>query len=226
MNRSTKKSIGARVLLVLALGAAAVLALAGVASAKDRNHDRIPDRWEHRNHLSLQVNQAGRDQDHDGLRNLAEFRTGNDPRNNDSDNDGIDDGEEGAGTITSFDATSGKLVINLFGGETLSGTVTATTKIKCENEHSEGSSVSALSGEPEPGDENGGQGNQPGDDNGGNSGSGSSSSGQSGHDDNNGGNGNGANCTTADLTVGAVVSEAHLEASNGSTTFDEVELAG
>jgi len=213
MTRSTKNSIGARALLVLALGAAALLALGGVASAKDRNHDRIPDRWEHAHHLSLKVNQAHRDQDHDQLRNMAEFKAGDNPRDRDSDNDGVEDGDEGAGTISSFDSSTGKLVINLFGGETLSGQVTATTKIKCEDEHShDSSSASTSSGEPEPGDDHGG----------GNSGRGSSGSGQSGHDD----NGTGANCTSADLITGAVVQEAHLEASNGGATFDEVELAG
>jgi hypothetical protein len=214
MIRSTKNSIGARALLVLALGAAALLALGGVASAKDRNHDRIPDRWEHVHHLSLKVDQAKRDQDHDGLRNMAEFRTGNDPRDNDSDGDGVADGNENAGTIASFDAASGKLAIDLFGGGTLTGAVDTTTKIKCEDEHSHDSSANSPSGEPEPGDDHGDD-NQ-GDDNGGDN------SGQSGHDD----NGTGANCTTADLTEGAVVKQAELEASNGSATFDEVELAG
>jgi hypothetical protein len=214
MIRSTKNSIGARALLVLALGAAALLALGGVASAKDRNHDRIPDRWEHVHHLSLKVDQAKRDQDHDGLRNMAEFRTGNDPRDNDSDDDGVADGNENAGTIASFDAASGKLAIDLFGGGTLTGAVDTTTKIKCEDEHSHDSSANSRSGEPEPGDDHGDD-NQ-GDDNGGDN------SGQSGHDD----NGTGANCTTADLTEGAVVKQAELEASNGSATFDEVELAG
>ena len=223
MARSKKNSIGAHALLVLALGAAALLALGGVASAKDRNHDRIPDRWEHAHHLSLQVNQAHRDQDRDHLRNMAEFKAGDNPRDDDSDNDGVKDGEEGAGTIASFDATSGKLVINLFGGDSLSGNVTAATKIKCEDEHSHDSSAnSSRSGEAEPGDDHGGHGNEPGDDNGDNSGRGSSNSGQSGHDD----NGTGANCTNADLVAGAVVQEAHLEASNGSAVFDEVELAG
>ena len=39
--------------LLAALGALALLALPSVAAAKDRNHDRIPDRWEKRHHLSL-----------------------------------------------------------------------------------------------------------------------------------------------------------------------------
>ena len=78
----------------------------------DRNRDRIPDRWERRYHLSLRVNQARRDQDHDGLNNRQEFVAGDNPRKADSNNDGTDDAQEGAGTVTSF--AGGKLTITLF----------------------------------------------------------------------------------------------------------------
>ena len=118
----------------LALGALALLAMPSLAAAKDRNHDRIPDRWEKRHHLSLNVNQAHRDQDRDHLRNRAEFLAGDNPRDDDSDNDGVMDGAEQAGTIASFDQESGKLTIDLFGGETLSGIVNEETEIKCEEE--------------------------------------------------------------------------------------------
>jgi hypothetical protein len=220
-SRGRRTRLGA--LLAMALGAIAIFALPAVASAKDSNHDRIPDRWETRHHLSLAVNQAGHDQDGDHLRNRGEFRAGDNPRDRDSDDDGVMDGEENAGTIQSFDAASGKLVIALFGTETISGLVTDQTKIKCEDEHSPDVTASrSQSGEAEPGDDHGGHGEEPGDDNGGdNSGPGSSNSGPSGHDD----NGVGANCTTADLIVGAVVQEADLELENGAATFDEVELA-
>src|SRR3954451_5137199 len=107
-------------LMLIAIGALVMLAVPSIAAAKqrDRNHDGIPDRWEKRHRLSTRVNQARRDQDRDHLRNRAEFLAGTNPRNADSDGDGIPDGEENAGTIASFDATSGKLVINVFGGET------------------------------------------------------------------------------------------------------------
>lgn len=134
------------------------------------------------------------------------------------------------GTIASFDSGSGALSIKLTGGETINGLVTARTKIRCEDQHSSPSSVHGREGEPgddhgghgeEAGDDNGGQGNEPGDDNGGgSSGPGPSSSGPSGHDD----NGAGANCTEADLVVGAVVHEAELELRNGEAVWDEVEL--
>lgn len=208
------------VLLAMALGVVAIFALPAVASAKDRNHDHIPDRWEKRHHLSLAVNQARKDQDRDHLRNLAEFKAGDNPRNDDSDGDGVMDGEENAGTITSFDAASGKLVIALFGNETISGLVTAQTEIKCEGVDDSSGAATSSSGEPEPADDNGG-GEDPGDDNGGdNSGPGSSSSGPGGDD-----NGEGGTCTAADLTPGAVVQQAELELGNGTATFHEVELA-
>jgi hypothetical protein len=225
MTRTNNRRARLGSLLATALGALALLAMPAMAAAKDRNHDRIPDRWEQRHHLSLTVNQAGHDQDGDHLRNLGEFRAGDNPRNDDSDGDGVIDGEENAGTIASFDAATGKLTIDLFGTDTVSGLVTDRTEIKCEDEHSPDVTASSHDGQgEEPGDDNGGQGQEPGDDNGGagNSGPGSVNSGPGGHDD----NGTGASCTVADLTPGAVVQQAELEIEHASATFDEVELAG
>ena len=227
MIRSRGRRARLGVLLAMALGVVAIFALPAVASAKDRNHDRIPDRWEKHHHLSLTVNQAGKDQDGDQLRNRAEFKAGDNPRDRDSDDDGVMDGEENAGTIQSFDPETGKLVIALFGTETITGMVADQTEIECEDGHStEVTASSSHDGEAEPGDDNGGDGEEPGDDNGGdnggdNSGSGSSSSDPSGHDD----NGEGGACTIADLIPGAVVQQAELELENGTATFHEVELA-
>src|SRR3954471_4293748 len=81
--------------LMTALIAVVALALVPAsAMAKDRNHDKLPDKWEKRHHLSLHHNQARKDQDKDGLRNLAEYRQHTDPRDDDSDDDGIEDGDE------------------------------------------------------------------------------------------------------------------------------------
>jgi hypothetical protein len=226
----------------LALGALALLAMPGLAAAKDRNHDRIPDRWEKRHKLSLTVNQARHDQDGDRLRNRGEFLAGDNPRDRDSDDDGVMDGSEQAGTIASFDATSGRLVIDLFGTDTVAGFVTDGTEIKCDNDSSaSASSEGSGSGEAEPGDDNGGEGEvEPGDDNGDdgievgddnggddqgddNSGPGSENSGP-GHD---GDDDQGDRiCTTAELVPGAVVEEAELQIENGRAVFEEVELSG
>jgi hypothetical protein len=227
-------------LFALVLGALALLAMPGLAAAKDRNHDRIPDRWEKRHDLSLTVNQARHDQDGDHLRNRGEFLAGDNPRDRDSDDDGMMDGSEQAGTIASFDAATGRLVIDLFGSDTIAGFVTDETEIKCEGQHSSASVSSegpgsgeaepgddhGGEGELEPGDDNGGEGEEPGDDNGGddqgdNSGPGSDSSGP-GHDGDHGDR----ICTTAELVPGAVVEEAELKVSGGQATFDEVELSG
>jgi hypothetical protein len=191
-----RSSIGAgsfrALLAAAALCVLALVALPGAAAAKDRNHDRIPDRWEKRHNLSLNVNQARRDQDHDGLRNRAEFLAGDNPRDPDTDNDGVEDGQENAGTIQSFDPETGRLVIDLFGSDTIAGMVTPETKIECEGAGGESATVSSdggpgpsgegesgddsgPAGEPgddsggevqEPGDDNGAEGQEPGDDNG------------------------------------------------------------
>ena len=182
-----------------ALGALALLALPGAAAAKDRNHDRIPDRWERHHHLSTAVNQAQRDQDGDQLRNRAEFLAGDNPRNADSDGDGVPDGEENAGKIASFDATTGTLTIDLFGGATLTGLVDEETEIECSNSGSASASDSQQ-GQQESGDDNGGDSSGPGN--------------------------SGVPCSSADLTPGATVHEAELQLENGAATFEKVELGG
>src|SRR3954464_12479790 len=105
----------------LAGGVALSLLLAGTAQAAtgDRNRDGLPDRWERTHHLSLRVNEARLDQDHDGLNNRGEYRAGTNPRDRDSDDDGIVDGKENAGTVTSF--ANGVLTITLAKGGTLTG---------------------------------------------------------------------------------------------------------
>jgi hypothetical protein len=87
-----------RTFLVAAAGALALMLVAfgGTAVAKDRNHDRIPDKWEKRFHLSLKVDQANKDQDRDKVDNLNEFQEGTNPRDKDTDNDGKPDGREDA----------------------------------------------------------------------------------------------------------------------------------
>lgn len=203
MNRPRRNRYRAAAALTLAVAMgllAAVGALAGVAVAKDGHH-------------------------------RSDKRHGHHGRHHDS---------QASGTIQSFDAETGRLTIVLLNEETVSGLVTDRTRIKCEDEHSPDITAPRTHlrhGEEEPGDDRGGNGEEPGDDNGGhgeetgddngggdNSGPGSSNSagsGPSGHDD----NGTGANCTTSDLIVGAVVTDAELEIEHGAATWDEVELA-
>lgn len=232
-------------LLTAALCALALLAIPSVAAAKDRNNDRLPDRWEKTHKLSLKVNQAKRDQDRDRLSNRGEFKSGMDPRDRDSDNDGVNDGDENAGTIASFDSETGKLVISLYGGDTVSGFVTSDTRITCghscdrSGDDSATASHDGSSGSGSGGDDDS-SGHDQNDDNGGESSDdppshdvgddgpnhdvgddhghhGEGDSGRHGDD-------HGVNCTTAALVEGAVVDEAELELRDGKAVFDEVEL--
>jgi Bacterial TSP3 repeat len=210
-------------LLLVAIGVLAVLAMPSIAAAKqrDRNHDGIPDRWEKRHRLSTKVNQARRDQDRDHLRNRAEFLAGTDPRNADTDGDGIPDGEENAGKIASFDAETGRLVIDLFGGDTVGGLVTEETEIECDDQ----SSGASASDSPDDGEgsDDGQQGEEPGDDE---ENQGEPGDDQGDQEEPGGDDGQGSSCTTADLEVGTVVHEAELQIENGSAVFEKVELAG
>jgi hypothetical protein len=200
-----------RILLLLAVACTALLVVAATGSARsggDRNGDRIPDRWERAHHLSLKVNQAKRDQDHDGLRNRAEFLAGTDPRNDDSDDDGIEDGAEGAGTVTSF--TGGVLTIHLFNGDDVKGTVDSRTEIECEHRGSASTTaVAAHDGGDDPGGDD-----DDGDDNGE----------HDQGDDNGGDDANG--CDDGALTAGAVVREAELETTSAGLVFHEIEIVG
>jgi hypothetical protein len=99
---------------ILLIGIAAVLvaslfAIPALASSRDSNGDRIPDRWEAKYDLSLNKNQAPRDQDRDGVKNLAEYKDGTSPREADTDGDGTTDSTDptpcdhdqtGSGTTT------------------------------------------------------------------------------------------------------------------------------
>ena len=144
--------------LITAAIAMALFAMPAAALAKhgDRNHDRIPDKWEKRHHLSTRVNVARKDPDKDGLNNLAEFRDGTDPqdadtdndgvndgneiadqtnpRKDDSDNDGVEDGNEISGTIVSFDNNVLTIQLPGDGAGTVSGTVNDATRIECDDD--------------------------------------------------------------------------------------------
>ena len=201
-----------------ALTVALFAVFAGPAAARDRNKDGLPDRWEKRHHLSLKVKQAKKDQDRDGLRNKAEFKAGMNPRDNDSDNDGTEDGDENAGTIDSFDATTGKLTIKLFSGDTISGLVSDETEIQCA-----GDAKASSSGDDE-GDEDhsgSGRGDDEGDDDQGDDDQGDDHGDDHGDDDH---GDDESSCSTDDLKAGTDVEEADLKLSDGTATFREIEL--
>ena len=199
-----------RSMLVLLLALAGMLLVTGSASAKDRNHDRIPDRWEKRHHLSLHHNQARRDQDRDGLKNRAEFRAGTNPRDDDSDNDGTEDGDENAGTILSF--ADGVLKITVFGqSDPLVGLVDDSTEIECEHAMATKSDEGpGESGDDDAGDDHGDDG--PGDDEGDD---------DQGEDDD---HFDEQPCGTDQLTAGTKVKEAELRLVGGKAVFKELEL--
>lgn len=212
-----------------ALVAALIAAIPASAASKDRNHDQIPDRWEAKHGLSLKVNQARKDQDTDGLRNRGEFEAHMNPRDDDSDDDGVEDGDEGAGTVTSFDATTGELVINVFSGDTITGTVDADTEIECENDDAtqpddHGDDVGDDHGDDGPGhdadDDNGDDGveDEPGDDGDGDGGPGH------GRRDHDGHGPRGEHCTVDALVPGAIVREAELDLTADGLVYEEIEL--
>jgi hypothetical protein len=192
-----------RKFLVLALVAvfAAALGTAAVAgaSSRDRDRDRLPDKWEKKFKLSTKQKSARQDNDRDGLNNLGEFETGNNPRDNDTDDDGLKDGDENAGVIESFDPATGKLVITLAPNGRIEGKVDDTTEIECET---------PPQATPRPtlrhdvGDDND------------NSGPGNAGDDDRGDDEND-------DCTTAALVNGAKVEEAELR---GNGIFEEIEL--
>ena len=225
--------------LFLAAVAALAVLVPATASARanprpsasaDRNHDRIPDRWERRHRLSLRVKQTRRDQDRDGLNNLGEFkagtnprdrdtdddglrdgaerRVGDNPRDRDSDDDGVRDGHENAGTVQRFDGTT--LTIALASGGTVTGTVDDSTEIECKRAATTPAPTATSSREDEPGGDSGG------DDGDNDDGSGPGDGDDDGDDE--------VACAKSDLTAGTVVHEAELRLGGGSPVFREVEL--
>jgi thrombospondin type 3 repeat protein len=192
-----------RVLLILMAACALLLVFAAPSMARthrDRNHDGLPDRWERSHHLSLKVNQARRDQDRDGMRNRAEFVAGTNPRDADTDNDGVKDGREDAGTVVSFDATTGTLVIKLFNGDQVTGTVTADTEIECGDRQEQDENDNSGRGRAASRDHGGGGDDQGDDDRG------------------------DAACDASSLTPGMVVREAELSATPEGLVFDKIEV--
>jgi hypothetical protein len=218
---STKTTRSVALALV---GAVALLlaAMSGSAVAKDRNHDKIPDRWEKRHGLSLKVNQAKRDQDDDEMPNLGEYEGDTDPQDADTDGDGVPDGEENAGEIASFtpgaEEGTGTLTINLYSGETLTGEVTERTTIAVLSAEDEELLDKAGPGGPPQGlapeSEEGSEGDE-----------GSSSFFGRPHGVGQGDCPNAESGSVADLVPGAVVRQVTIDVTANGDEFRRIEVA-
>lgn len=127
----TGKAKGRLWIILASLVALVAISAPATAAAKDRNRDRIPDRWERSFGLSLKVDQRKLDQDSDGLRNRGEWMAGMSPRDRDTDDDGVTDLREKAGVISAWDPEAMTLEITLYAGGTISGTVSEYTMVKC-----------------------------------------------------------------------------------------------
>lgn len=209
--RRLLQGLAATVLVIVA-----ALALAATAGARDRNHDRIPDRWEKRHHLSLKVKQTRRDQDRDGLRNRAEWRARTDPRDADSDEDGIEDGDENAGKVTAYE--DGVLTVTLFGGGELTAQVTSDTEVECRTP---GETERCERGEREHGDDEDEEREDGEDDE---REDGEEEDDVEEQDEDEAEEREDARCSTDALQVGAVVHEAELRVSSRGAMWSEIEL--
>ena len=217
MNGRTRPRSTRLALAVVAALALSLAAMAAIGVAKDRNDDGIPDRWEKRHHLSLKVDQARRDQDSDALRNRGEYEAGMDPRDEDTDGDGIDDGDEGAGTITAWDPDTGELTINMFGGDSVTGTVTDDTEIECRNDDGAEPDTEGIDEALRPDAPPAPSGDEAAEE--------SEVAGPHGGPDHAGEHDcDGSNCSVDDLAVDAVVNEAGLKVTSDGLVFEEIEL--
>ena len=229
-------------LLLFGVVLAALLAVPGAAMARsrDRDHDKLPDKWEKKFHLSTHKKNAKGDPDHDGLNNLGEFRAGTNPRdpdtdndgvndaNDDQDNDGVDNADEMAEHTNPRDADTDN--DGVMDGEETIGTVASFTEdspgsgagvltITLNDQSTESGRVDQSTEiecrAPE-------QARHERDGGGDNSGPGGGDEGDHSGDGRDGDEH--AQCTTADLTTGTPVHEAELHGSGPSALFEKVEL--
>jgi hypothetical protein len=219
-------------LLLFGVVLAALLALPAGAMAKshDRDHDGLPDKWEHKFHLSTHKKSAKGDPDKDGLNNLGEFKAGTNPRKADTNNDGVNDAnadqdhdgvdnldEQQEGTNPRDPDTDNDGIED---GNEVSGTIvsfvedsanpgTGVLTIKLADDSTISGKVDSTTeiecrtagAEGDRHDRHGADDSQ-GDD----------------HGDDHG------NCTTADLTAGTAVHEAELNGSGDQAVFEKVKL--
>jgi hypothetical protein len=230
-----------RTFSVAAAGALAlmVVAFGGTAVAKDRNGDRIPDKWEKKFNLSLKVDQSNKDQDRDKVDNLNEFRERTNPRvkdtnhngrpdgKEDSDHDGLNNmGEDQTANLPDDQDTDDNGVED---GEENAGMIASFDGTTLTIDLAGGGQVSGTvdsttrikceTEDEHEADDNSGPGTASSSSDDGSDQSGENESGDDNGADESGEDG-GSVCTTADLTPGTAVHEAELE----GTTFEKVEL--
>lgn len=205
------------------------------ATKADRNADGLTDSWERHFGLSLKVDQSGRDQDHDGLKNKQEFKAGTNPCDRDSDDDGVGDKHENAGKITSFDAQTQVLTIELVAGGTISGKVTAQTEIKCRATAPATTPTTATAASRDGSEDRSGSDDGPGHDAGddhpstttppaGTTPTTSHHEDEGDDDHHDGDHGATTACGTAQLTAGTAVHEAEIKVTQDGSVFDELKL--
>lgn len=87
------------------------LSVGELAFASDDDHDGMNDLWEERTGLNSGLNDADSDPDADGLTNIEEFVLRADPLNSDSDSDGLLDGAESGTGVWVSDGDTGTDVL-------------------------------------------------------------------------------------------------------------------
>lgn len=94
-NVTAKRSVRIVCGVILALYySLSLAATAGHAGVRDGDRDGMPTRWEVNHGLNPRIANAGGNPDHDGLKNIGEYHNDAEPKDEDTDNDGIDDGDE------------------------------------------------------------------------------------------------------------------------------------
>ena len=205
---------------ILLLAVVGSLLFAATASARDANSDRIPDRWEKRHGLSLKVKQTHRDQDDDGFKNRAEWRAKTDPHDADSDDDGVPDVDENAGTVKSYE--NGTLTLTLFDGSEVAGAVTEDTQIECPKEAAPVAPAAAARDDDDEGDDDDHGGRRGDDDHGGDD---DWDDGDRGDDDWDDGRGDcDEQCDDTAIVAGAKVEEASLKFTSEGRVWEELDL--
>jgi hypothetical protein len=226
-----------------AVAALALLALptGAMAGSRDSDRDGMPNRWEKSNGLKVHKADARGDKDHDGLKNLAEYRLGSDPRNPDSDDDGVKDGQDVGGKVDSF--TGGVLTIVLPDGSKVSGKVVdGATELKCKTAQPTTPTTAPIARKADDGqgEDNGGRNGRDGGDDGDDDHAAQpavpaqpaqpTSGRHNDNDDDDGDsedadeNGDDAACGVEALTAGTAVHEAELKITSAGAVWDEVEL--